>query len=364
MKFLYLFLLLTCLQIIPFEGHSFSFVQKDTLRSGSAFQWKGFLDLYYGYNLKHRDQATSPFLVSSANNNSPQLNLGYLHASYQGKNFRATLIPAIGTYMQANYAGEPAKWRYLVESNAGFRLSKKGDLWLDAGILGSPFTNEGPISRELTMYSRSLAPENVPYYLNGVRLSGNAGKKISWSSWIVSGWQQIVDVNNKVSWVNSLKWHPSEFITVTYNQFFGNEGSDINPTFTTRSFHDFYVEYEKNQFRLTTCFYVGKQSKLNEPSAEWWQYNTTARYRISKLFSVSGRIEYFNDPNRVIYRPANTINGFKVFGAGAGINIHPTKWSMFRFDLRYLGGNERIFPSAGTYDNGEIRMLGNLSIWF
>ena len=325
---------------------------------------QGFVDLYYGFNVKHPSQALSPFLISSTKNNSPQLNLGYLHATYQGTRFRATLIPALGTYMQANYAGEPSKWRYLVESNVGLRISNKGDLWLDAGILGSPFTNEGPISRELTMYSRSLAPENVPYYLNGVRLSGKAGRKISWSSWIVTGWQQIVDLNSQVSWVNSLRWRPSEFLTLTYNQYFGKEGSSINPNFTTRSFHDFYLEYEKNKFRFTSCIYFGEQDRLDKPAADWWQYNSTALYRLSNLFSVSGRVEYFNDPYRVIYRPANTINGFKVFGTGAGLNIHTTQWSMFRLDLRYLGANERIFPSGGAYDNGEIRILGNLSIWF
>lgn len=350
--------------LASYAGYSYNHHPEDTLKTNAKFEFTGFLDLYYGTNAKYRTQEVSPFLVSSAKNNSPYLNLGYLRASYQGRNFRVNLVPGLGTYMQANYAAEPAKWRYLVESNAGVRLLKKGEVWLDAGILGSPFTNEGPVSRELTMYSRTLAPENVPYYLNGLRLSGKAGKKVSWSSWVVTGWQQIIDVNKRLSLVNSFKWSPSEYLSIAYNQYFGNEGSTSNPDFSKRSFHDLYLEYEKNKFRWTTCIYFGRQEKTSRVKSDWWQYNTTALYRLSKLFSFSGRVEYFNDPNRVIYRPNNTINGFKVFGAGAGMNIHPTQWSMFRFDLRYLGGKEQIFPSAGVYDNEEIRIVGNLSIWF
>ena len=113
---------------------------------------------------------TLPYMVSSAQNNTFAVNLAMLDIRYQTSGIRARLVPAFGTYMNANLANEPGTLKNLLEASVGVRISQKHDVWLDAGILGSPYTNENPVSKDQIMYTRSLSAENSPYYLSGMKL--------------------------------------------------------------------------------------------------------------------------------------------------------------------------------------------------
>ncbi|MBK9192094.1 MAG: outer membrane beta-barrel protein [Crocinitomicaceae bacterium] len=136
-----------------------------------------YLDAYFGYDFNEPAGKDVPLFVSSARHNEFNINLAFIDFRYNSENFRARVVPAFGTYMNSNYASEPGTLRNLLEANTGFRISKKKNIWIDAGILGSPYTNESAISKDHLMYTRSLAPEYVPYYLCGIKTSFPLGKK-------------------------------------------------------------------------------------------------------------------------------------------------------------------------------------------
>ncbi|NJO01090.1 MAG: outer membrane beta-barrel protein [Bacteroidia bacterium] len=127
----------------------------------------GYVDAYYGYNFA-QPEGSVPYFVSMARHNEVNINLAFVDVRYTSPNVRARFAPGFGTYMNANYANEEGVLKNLLEASVGVRLVK--NIWLDAGILPSPYTNEGPISKDQLMYTRSFAPEYVPYYLAGARL--------------------------------------------------------------------------------------------------------------------------------------------------------------------------------------------------
>lgn len=104
-------------------------------------------------------------------NNELNVNLAFIDLRYRTDNFRARLIPGFGSYVNANYTNENGTLKNIIESSVGFKLFKNKNIWADVGILGSPYTNESAISKDHLMYTRSFAPEYVPYYLSGVKFT-------------------------------------------------------------------------------------------------------------------------------------------------------------------------------------------------
>ncbi|MBO9633385.1 MAG: outer membrane beta-barrel protein, partial [Chitinophagaceae bacterium] len=69
--------------------------------------------------------------------NEVNVNLAFLKGSYNSDRVRANLAIGAGTYMNANLAAEPGVLKNIYEANAGIKLSKTANLWLDAGIMPS-----------------------------------------------------------------------------------------------------------------------------------------------------------------------------------------------------------------------------------
>ena len=71
---------------------------------------------------------------------------------------------AAGTYMNANYAAEPEYLKNIYEANAGIKISKNENLWIDVGILPSHIGFETAIRKDNWTLTRSMVAENSPYY--------------------------------------------------------------------------------------------------------------------------------------------------------------------------------------------------------
>src|SRR6478609_5746578 len=153
-----------------------------------------YIDAYYGYNFSKPASGDLPYLVSMNRNNEANINLAYVDVRYNASRLRGRLVPGFGTYMNANYTNETGSLKNIVEATIGVKPFEKKDIWVDFGVLGSPYTNESAISRDHLMYTRSLAAENVPYYLAGAKVTAPLGKKVTSYVYLLNGWQQIKDV--------------------------------------------------------------------------------------------------------------------------------------------------------------------------
>ena len=101
----------------------------------------GYVDSYYGYNFNRPADGTNPYFVSSARHNELTINLAYVDVRYRSSYMRARFVPGFGTYMDANYKNEPGSLKNMVEANVGVLISQKRKIWIDVGVLGSPYTN-------------------------------------------------------------------------------------------------------------------------------------------------------------------------------------------------------------------------------
>ncbi len=358
------------------NGHLFSQVVNtgmtanyDSLEVGKI-KIGGLIDAYYGFDFNYPETSDRPYCVSSSRHNEININLAYIELQYINKRVRGRLIPGFGTYINTNYANEKGSLKNLIEANVGVRISKKRDIWVDAGIMGSPFTNETAVSKDHLMYTRSFAPEYVPYYLTGVKVSAPIGKKIKAYGYILNGWQVISDVNNPLSVGTQIEYRPSKTVLINWDTYVGDESSKLTPENRTRYFTDVYLIYNSaKKFSMTSCAYIGVQDKKDslgvKSQAVWWQANVIAAYQFTKAISLAGRIEYYNDLKSVHVIPITSVKGFDAYSAGLCLNVKVGDNALFRLEGRSFYSDRKMFIYKNKQEtNWSNLLVTNLTVWF
>ena len=84
--------------------------------------------------------------------------------AYNTDQVRANLAVMTGTYANANLAAEPGVLRGIFEANAGAKISKKKNVWVDAGIFASHIGFESAIGKDCWNLTRGILADNSPYY--------------------------------------------------------------------------------------------------------------------------------------------------------------------------------------------------------
>lgn len=326
----------------------------------------GYVDSYWGYHRSRPSSGDVSYFVSSARHNEATINLAYVDVRYRAKNLRARVVPAFGTYMNANYSNEPGTLRNLLEANVGVLLSEKRKIWIDVGVLGSPYTNESAISKDHLMYTRSLAPEHVPYYLSGVKLSVPLNAK--WNSYwyLLNGWQVIQDNNEKKAVGSQIEFRPNPRMLFNWNTFVGDERSTTNPDFRTRLFTDlFWIYKPSDRWDATACIFVGQQNRRVGAAQTWWQANAIGRYAVSQQVSLSARIEYFNDASLVVAQRLFADRAFTAWSGGLCLNFRVHDQALFRLEGRQFYSPDQSLPNENGLPSSQATWaVASLTAWF
>lgn len=331
---------------------------------GGKVTVEGYIDAYYAYDFNKPPDNNRPYFVSMSRHNEVTINLAYVDLKYSSSRLRARFVPGFGTYMNANYAAEQGTLKNIVEASAGIKLSSRRNVWVDAGIFGSPYTNESAFSKDHLAYTRSFAPEYVPYYLAGLKLTLPLSSRVNCYLYFINGWQQIVDQNKYKSVGTQIEVRPSDNLLINWDTYIGKEQSAGDTTIGMRYFTDVYMIFRKERWSATTCIYVGLQQQANQ-NATWWQANAIVQYDLTQRVSLAGRIEYFDDPGKVQIVPLNGISGFQSSSASLGLNFKMADNVLIRLEGRSFFSREDVYLKEGTEPVKSSHLLtSNLTLWF
>lgn len=319
---------------------------------------EGYVDAYFAFDGSQPADANRPYFVSQSRHNEFNINMAYISLKFSSERVRATFTPGFGTYMNANYAAERMTLKNIIEANVGVKLFKHKDIWLDVGVLPSPYTNETAISFDQLTYSRSFAPEYVPYYLSGARLTLPLSQKVNLYLYLLNGWQAIEDVNTPLAFGSQLEYKPDNKLSLYLNTYYGSEHSATAPDNRERYFVDAYALYNPMpRLNLSFSAYAGNQVRRDavqdtRTNNLWWQANAIARYFLAPQHSISVRVEYFNDPKEVMIVPVTGAKGFDAASCSLGYNLSVTRNVLFRIESRYFRSTRDVFPAG---DEGRAR---------
>jgi hypothetical protein len=324
---------------------------------------EGYVDAYYAYNFNEPKGGDQPYLVSMARHNEININLAFIDVKYSSSRLRARVAPGFGTYANANYVNEQGTLKNLIEANCGVKLFKAKNIWLDVGILGSPYTNESAISKDHLTYTRSLAAENVPYYLSGVKLSVPVSNKLNAYLYLINGWQQITDQNCNKSLGSQIEFRPNNSLLVNWNNYLGNESTAIDSVKGLRYFTDIYMIFSKGRLSMSSCVYYGVQDNMGS-TLRWWQANVMGRYAFTSQMSGSFRFEYFNDTDGALVLPIAPANGFETIGISLGLNFKLEDNFLFRAEARQFVSDKNIFIRNEEPASKSMTLTASFCAWF
>ncbi|MBS1647879.1 MAG: porin [Bacteroidetes bacterium] len=332
------------------------FSQEDSTQS--PLKLSAYIETYYLYNFSKPSNHTMPaFMYSYNRHNEINLNLGFVKAAYQTKKIRANLALAAGTYVNANYASEPGVLKNIYEANVGVKISKKHNLWVDAGIFASHIGFEDAVGKDNWTLTRSILADNSPYYESGVKISyTSANGKWFASALLLNGWQHIqrINGNNSPAFGHQLTYTPSEKCTINSSSFIGNTKPDS--AMQMRYFHNLYGIFQLTKhWGLTLGFDVGAEQKNTASSSynTWYAPVLIAKFNITEKHALTLRGEYYNDAHNVIVKTAG-LNGFKTWGYSLNYDYIINHHIMWRIEGRAFSSTDPLFilnnkPSFNTF---------------
>lgn len=277
----------------------------DSLRKEpSPWSIHAYADVYYAWDFGAQESTDRLYAYSSAKVGKLRPNLAFVSADYTGNQSRFNVTPALGTYMQSNYAAEPEFWRYVYELRIGFKPLKKSDWWLDVGVFGSPYGNESAVAMDQLSYTRSLSSEFSPYYLSGLRSVHKKGK-MQYTGYLLNGWQKINWRTITPALGGNVSYDPKPGFNAQFSVFAGSISSIENPGEGMRYFADFHADVATSK-RVTQgiCITGGRQYYASltrvKPNHFWGTLSYQVRYALAEKHFATGRVEAYVDPHNTI----------------------------------------------------------------
>ncbi|MDX2003294.1 MAG: porin [Chitinophagales bacterium] len=326
------------------DSTDFGTIQLKTVK----LTFNGVVDVFYGYDINQPDGKSRPgFLYSYNRHNEFNVNFAMLRAKLEHDRVRASVALMAGTYANANLSAEPATLQHVFEANAGLRIAK--GLWADAGIFASHIGFESAIGKDNWTLTRSIAADNTPYYLSGLKLTYGINDHWTVGALVCNGWQNIQETagnSNKAAgtWVT----YTNNKVTLNYSTFIGNEKPDTAKQY--RVFHNVYGIFKITpKLGLITGFDIGMQQTVAQDSWDVW-FNPTLilRYAFTDKLAMAARGEFYHDKQGVIIG-TGTPNGFQTFGASLNLDYSPIEYVMLRIESRVFKSKDDIF----TWNDGS-----------
>ena len=328
----------------------------------------GYLELYYAFDMATPDDHNRPGFVYSYNrHNEVNLNMGFLKAAYQTAQTRANLAVMAGNYANANLAAEPGVLKNIFEANAGVKLLKNKNLWIDAGIFGSHIGFESAIGKDCWNLTRSMLADNSPYYESGVKISYTTdNEKWYFAGLFLNGWQRMqrVSGNNTPSFGHQITFKPNAKVTLNSSSFIGSDTPDNIRQM--RYFHNFFGQFQMaDKWAMIVGFDIGTQqkSKGSNDYNTWYSPIIILKYTPSDKVSVAARGEYYSDANGVIISTGTT-NGFQTFGYSLNMDYRILDNMVWRLEARTLKSKDKIFTLNDEPDNQNYLITTALAISF
>lgn len=340
-----------------------SFLAKTTAQpdTTASFAFSGYGELYYQYDFAKPDDHERPgFLYNHKRHNEVNLNLAIAKAAYASQNMRANLALMVGNYAQYNLAAEPVWAQHVFEANAGVKLSKAHNLWLDAGIMPSHIGFESAIGADCWTLTRSLVAENSPYFETGAKLSfANKKENLTLAALVLNGWQRThrPDGYNKPAFGFQFNSKLTDQLTVNYSNFIGSDKPD---SFDVRRFyHDFYAVWTLENWGITAGCDIGS----DESYGTWLAPVLILRWSLSDEWRMAARAEYFHDPEEALVT-TNTEHGFQTWGYSINLDFLPFPAAVFRLEGRLLRGADAIFLGGNTTSQNNFALALALATRF
>jgi hypothetical protein len=353
--------------IVAFLGMAAT-AQDSVNKQNNPLSFSGYIEAYYSYDFNKPAENNRPsFFYSYNRHNEFNVNLAMIRASYNMERVRANIALATGTYMNANYSAEPGGLKNLYEANVGVKISKKENLWIDAGVFASHIGFESAIGKDCWNLTRCMVADNTPYFESGAKIT-YISKNSKWlfSALALNGWQRITRVpgNSMMSWGTQITYTPSSKVTINWSSFWGTDKPDSARQI--RFYNNLYGIFQLgDKFGLIAGLDIGSEqvSKGSRDKNILYSPVAIAKFTPNEKWAIAVRGEYYSDGNGIIIS-TGTPNGFKTFGASVNVDRTITGNVVWRTEFRTLHSKDAVFTKANSFTNNNSFITTSLALKF
>jgi len=340
-----------------------AYSQKDSIQN---LKIGAYGEVYYSYDFSNPSNHEKPeFIYNHKRHNELNTNLLLLKANYINNSISANFGWMKGNYAQYNLAAEPSDLRGIYEANIGFILNKQKTIRVDAGVLPSHIGFESAIGADCFTLTRSLVAENSPYFETGIKLSSESkNKRWFFAGLILNGWQKMQRTlgEENPSYGLQVQYKPSNKLTINYSNFFGQTQPDTSTIF--RFYHNLYLISElKEKYSIIVSCDLGIDKKTNEKSFMWIVPVCILKSKLTTNNSVSIRVEYFDDPDKIILTQVKGKEA-KVFGSSINFDKRINGNLLLRFEAKHFYASEKIFSIKNKANNNNYNFTSALCVQF
>lgn len=326
---------------------------------------EGYGEVYYGYDFNEpNSNERSLGVVSHNRHNEVNINMALLRAVYDKDRVRANIGIMAGTYANANMTAEPGVLKNIYEANAGFRLHKRHELWIDAGIFPSHIGAEGALSMDCPTLTRSMMADASPYYEAGARVSYTTLNQKWYIAFMhMNGWQRIQRQNGNSTPAGGmqLKYMPNSKLVFNLSTFVGSDKPDIDES--RRYFVDFYTTAKlTKKLELTAAIDLGNERYIWHGANvfvtnNWLGTAVILKYKATAKAAWVARGEYFYDPNNTIMPQTtlNSLNGFDVAAYSIGYDRKLMDNLLWRIEGKgYVSASNSFYRGNALFNDNYV----------
>lgn len=342
-------------------------VAQDSAKT-NPLTFSGYLEVYYSYDFANPVNHERPsFFYNFNRHNEVNLNLGFLKANYTTEKLRGNFALMAGTYSQYNLSAEQGLLKNVFEANVGVKISKKYNLWVDAGIMPSHIGFESAISKDCWVLTRSILADNTPYYEAGVKLGYTSkNEKLYLAVMYLNGWQRIqrIPANQTPAWGTQLTYKPNSKITLNWSTYAGNEQPDSLKQW--RYFNNLYAHCPfGKKIGLIAGIDIGMQQIKKDTNAynNWYSPVLIIQFKPTNKISIAARGEYYSDEKGVIIT-TGTPNGFQTIGYSLNFDYAIGENVLWRIEGRGLSSKDKVFIMNKNTSKENYFLTTSLAISF
>jgi putative OmpL-like beta-barrel porin-2 len=235
--------------------------------------------------------------------------------------------------------------KYVQQAYVSYLVPAGKGLTVDFGKFVTPAGAEVIESKDNYNYSRGLLfALAIPYYHMGARFGYAATDKVSFTGYIVNGWNNVKDNNDAKTLIGSVTVKPTGKFTVIGNYIVGKEQGE-SADGGTRNLIDVVASYAASDKLSVLGNFDYGHDKVTGDGVDWSGVAVGVKYQATPTWAFSPRYELFTDSDGFATGLDQTVQEVTLTGeykAPAGL--------LARIEFRTDFSDEEFF----TKDDGDF----------
>ena len=365
-RFKILCLILLCFLLSPAQSEAqtkadtISEVMKTKMfKAFKYFTFGFYIDSYYNATLNNPNDTSNlvPYSANCPVQDQIRMNVAALEFYYNAEKVRGKFVLQFGD--APNLLASPnSQWiKTIRQANFGFRVVK--NLWVDFGYLLNPIGYEStwPVLNQVSFVT--IGGYFEPGSVLGAKISYKLNDKLNFGFMLGDPFSLAYADNTRISYLLFLNYQPLKNLSITYNNFFGNQALYGAEPENNLLYNNIIVTWSpvKSLDLVGEFDFAGQTNSTQPPDttniAAMFSGFLQARFSFARFFAITARYEILDDPHGFLTGlNINTMRGLRTNGFSISLEYKPVTFAYMRAAYRYLDGypGSKIFSSE-TSDN-------------